>query len=544
MQQAVTKEDTPTPLAVSPSYLLEMARPESRIRVEFNGTVIAESARTIRVREARLLPVYYFPREDVNMALLESTDHDSHCPFKGRASYWTVKAAGRTATDAAWSYEDPLEDARDIKDYIAFYWNRMDHWFEDGKEIFAPERDPSPGHMNPLRDWLIQEAWDTKSTPELMEKLTRCLVENGLPISRFRLIIRTLHPLLAARAYSWSHDTDELEEYLAPYSMLESSEYLDSPFAAIIDGASGLRRRLDIDNPQLDYPILADLKADGCTDYVAMPMTFSDGQINVISLTTKQPGGFSKDDLGNLYEILPLLSRLFESHYLRRTAVTLLDTYLGKQTGRRVLDGHIQRGDGDNLHAIIWFCDLRNSTPLSESMAREDYLAMLNDFLEAMSTPVLENGGEVLRYIGDAALSIFPIQGDVGLAAPAAAQAAAKAAREAVARMVTLNAQRVEDGRDPIGYGIGLHLGDVMYGNIGAPERLEFTVIGAAANEAARIEALTKTLGEPVLMSERFNQCFPSKLQSLGRHGLRGVSNEQEVFTFPPAKKIGDGKNP
>lgn len=532
MQQAVTNEAILTPPAPASTYLLEMAEQKNRIRVEFNGQVVADSIRTIRVREARLLPVYYFPREDVNMALLEASDHDSHCPFKGRANYWTVKTGDRTATDAAWSYETPLDEAQDIEGYVAFYWNRMDHWYEDGVEIFAPRRDPAPAHTNPLRDWLINEAWDTKSTPELMEKLTRCLVEHGVPISRFRLIIRTLHPLLAARAYSWSNETDELEEYLAPYSMLETSEYLDSPFAAIIDGASGLRRRLDIENPQLDYPILADLKEEGCTDYVAMPMTFSDGQINVISLTTKVPGGFSTDDLGNLYEIMPLVSRLFEAHYLRRTAVTLLDTYLGEQTGRRVLDGHIKRGDGDNLHAIIWFCDLRNSTALSETMAREDYLAMLNDFLEAMAGSVLDNGGEVLRYIGDAALAIFPIQGDIGLAAPAAAQTAAKAAKDAVDRMAALNAQRVEEGQNPIGYGIGLHLGDVMYGNIGAPERLEFTVIGAAANEAARIEGLTKILGEPVLMSERFNQCFPSKLRSLGSHNLRGVESEQEVFTF------------
>ena len=242
---------------------------------------------------------------------------------------------------------------------------------------------------------------------------------------------------------------------------------------------------------------------------------------------------FSTDDLGHIYEIIPVLSRMVEMHYVRRTAKTLLDTYLGKLTGHRVLEGHIKRGDGENIHAVIWFCDLRNSTPLSETMGREDFLDMLNSFLEVMADAVLEQGGEVLRYIGDAALAIFPIADDEQGSHCVATVQAITAAKNAIEGMVDVNAARAERGENQIGFGIGLHLGDVTYGNIGSPSRLEFTVIGAAANEAARIESLTKELHKPVLMSKSFHNCLTNELTSLGKHSLRGVEGEQEIFTLP-----------
>jgi adenylate cyclase len=198
-----------------------------------------------------------------------------------------------------------------------------------------------------------------------------------------------------------------------------------------------------------------------------------------------------------------------------------------------VLDGLIKRGDGDNIHAVIWFCDLRNSTPLSETMGRDDFLVMLNGFLEVMADAVLEQGGEVLRYIGDAALAIFPIAEDQQGSHSVATVQAIQAAKNAIKRMHDLNGERAERGENEIGFGIGLHLGDVTYGNIGSPSRLEFTVIGAAANEAARIESLTKTLHKPVLMSESFHDSLADDLTSLGKHSLRGVAGEQEIFTLP-----------
>jgi len=219
------------------------------------------------------------------------------------------------------------------------------------------------------------------------------------------------------------------------------------------------------------------------------------------------------------------LARIAEIYAHMRKAHNVLDAYLGRQAGEKVLAGQIRRGDGQDIHAVIWFCDLRDSTPLADSMSRQDFLRLLNDYFECVLGPVMERGGEVLRFIGDAALAIFPIGTQpVG---EACAQAVA-AAKEAISRMQKLNQGRAVALR----FGIGLHLGDVMYGNIGTPSRIEFTVIGAAANEAARIESLCKVLKVPLIASEKVvKHLSRGEWKSLGRHALRGVGNEMELFT-------------
>jgi adenylate cyclase len=214
-------------------------------------------------------------------------------------------------------------------------------------------------------------------------------------------------------------------------------------------------------------------------------------------------------------------------HAARRTATALLETYLGRHTGERVLKGLVKHGDGEHIHAVIWFCDFRDSTPLSKSMGRQAYLRQLNRFFYCMAGAVLEAGGEVLRYIGDAVLAIFPIQQN-----PAeACERAVRAARLAASRIAEMNERH--QGRAPLRYGIGLHLGTVTYGNIGVPQRLEFTVIGAAANEAARVESMTKELKKPVLTSAAFAGAYPGNLVSLGKHALKGLDGEHELFTLP-----------
>lgn len=227
------------------------------------------------------------------------------------------------------------------------------------------------------------------------------------------------------------------------------------------------------------------------------------------------------------------LARIAEIFAWQRTAHNLLDTYLGHGTGGRVLAGAIHRGDVERIRAVIWFCDLRNSTPLAEKLGGEGFLKVLNDYLEAVAGAVILNGGEILRYIGDAALAIFPI-GDArgSFTLEQACTRATNAARDAIARMADLNQRYVDSGSGPISYGIGMHVGDVLYGNIGTGNRLEFTVIGAAANEAARIEAQCKTLGVPLVVSARVAEIRPANWHSLGRHALRGVSDQVELFTL------------
>jgi adenylate cyclase len=262
-------------------------------------------------------------------------------------------------------------------------------------------------------------------------------------------------------------------------------------------------------------------------------MTFSDGTINVVSLSSDRAGGFSTADLGHVYEILAVLGRLYEAHAMRRTAVDLLDTYLGRHAGERVLQGRIKRGDGENIRAVIWFCDLRESTALSRALDRQQFLDTLNEYFDCMAGAVLRSGGQVLRFVGDAALAIFPIAGgDGGMSADEAREAALEAALEAARNVDAVNQKRARAGRAPIGYGVGLHVGEVTYGNIGTSSRLEFTVVGEAANMASRVEALCKDLAEPILVSAEFARTAPRRFVSVGRHQLKGIDEPQEIFTL------------
>ena len=413
--------------------------------------------------------------------------------------------------------------------------------------IADSERPPPPAQAawcaNPFVEWLLVDGSQVTDPAGLVKGLADRMVEAGIALTRMRATIRTLHPQVIGVNYTWFRATGEVQEYQAPHSIVQTDQFLMSPYAAIFQGAGGMRRRLDLPGEKLDYPILEDLRSEGMTDYCAMPLVFSDGTINAITFAADRPGGFTTRELERIYEMLPVLSRAFELFPMRRTARTLLDTYLGKYTGARVLDGLIKRGDGEDIHAVIWFCDLRESTKLAESMSREAFLGFLNDFFDCMAGAVLDQGGEVLRFIGDAALAIFPIieeSADTGRDACTryeACRMALAAARDAMRRIEELNGERTERGEPPLRYGIGLHIGDVTYGNIGVPQRLEFTVIGAAANETARLENLCKTLDFPIIVSARFAGFFPGELMSLGRHDLRGVAVPQEVFTLPELRR-------
>ena len=526
-----TAAETPA-LGPRAGYRLTLEPGRRRIRADFGGETIAESDRVLVMHETRLPPVYYFPRDDVRMDLLRKTEHRTHCPFKGNASYWTLEAGGRTAKNAVWGYEEPYDEAEGVRDCVAFFWGAMDAWFEDGTAARQPVFTDTNDGENPFVDWLVTRAWTASSSERLVEDLVRCLIEAGMPVSRLRIVIRTLHPHLFAMTYGWNEDANEVAVWKAPHTMLLSDDYQDSPFAAIINGEGGVRRRLEGPDPKLDYPVLEELRAEGATDYVAMPMRFSDGQLNVISMSSRTPGGFTVRDLGRLYEVLPLLSRLFEIQALKTNASTLLGTYLGRNTGQRVLDGLIKRGDGETIHAVIWFSDLRNSTPMSEKLPSEAYLGMLNDFFDCMVGAITESGGEVLKFIGDAVLAIFPIaySGGTSLEACERAMAAVRSARDRIQRV---NRQRGEEELPVLEFSVALHRGDVTYGNIGSAERLDFTVIGAPANQTARIQELCKVLNVPVLISAAFAERFTGDLVSLGRHGLKGVNKLIEILTLP-----------
>ena len=532
MAQLVEADATESRGEVRSGYRVILKPADHRIQAMYRGQTIADSSHVLVMRETRLPPIFYFPRTDVHMELLAKTDHRTHCPFKGDASYWTLEVGEETAENAAWSYEDPYDEASDVKEYVAFMWDAVDTWLVDDRQIVDQPRDDTPAKANPFVDWLVQRAWQSKSLQDAVQQLADVLVENGFPLFRLRLLIRTLNPQLFGLAYTWQPDADEITEFQISHEGLQSPQYLNSPFALIIDGQGGVRRRLEGSAPRLDFPILEELLNEGATDYVAMPLRFSDGLINIITLVSDAPGGFSTDNLGRLYEVLPSLGRQLETHAQRVSSLTLLRTYLGKSAGERVMSGLVRRGDGEELHAVIWFSDLRNSTNLADSLSRGDYLATLNQYFDSVAGAVIEHGGEVLKFIGDAVLAIFAID-EPDDPHPEACARALLAVRDAQERIKYVNHDRETRDEPPLAFGTGLHRGNITYGNIGTTKRLDFTVIGPAVNEAARIEDLCKSLSQPVLTSSAFAKSVPGGLRSLGQHSLRGVRAREEIFALP-----------
>jgi len=379
--------------------------------------------------------------------------------------------------------------------------------------------------VRPLLDWLLGPRAPGRTPEEAFGDLCRALRERGIAIYRVGLFVRTLHPNVAGRAYFWHEDRDQVEVDSADHSWFATEDHLKSPIHAVWTMNAETRRRLADPTCPMDYPVLADLRAEGATDYVAVPLRFLSGEIHVASFASRRPGGFRDAELAALRTVLPYFTRVVEIYGLMRKARNILDAYLGPNAGAKVLAGQIKRGDGEDIHAVIWFCDLRDSTALADSMSRRDFLSILNEYFECTLEPVLQRKGEVLRFIGDAALAIFPIHGRPREACAAAVEAA----REALARMEKANKKRPL----PLRFGIGLHLGELTYGNIGTPGRIEFTVIGAAANEAARIESLCKQLEVELLVSEHVARVLPIGWRSMGSHTLRGVGDKIELFTLP-----------
>jgi len=379
----------------------------------------------------------------------------------------------------------------------------------------------------PVVDWLMHKGRHLPARDAVVREICERVRAAGLPIERVAFFFYALHPQYFGVALYW--DGEKVTTRAGDHDFLLTDEYRDSPAARISAGERTIRRRLDVAEDRLDFPFLRELKAAGLTDYVIAEVLFSDGTRNAVSLSTRQAGGFTDHDIAEIEKLLHPFALVMEMHSGRELARTLLETYLGRISGSRVLDGQIRRGDGQSIDAVIWFSDLRDSTPLSAALGEQGFLALLNDYFAATAGAVLAHGGEVLRFIGDASLAVFPTAGEPG----AACERAAQAARDARARVGAANAARRSAGLPGFACGVGLHLGRVHYGNIGVPERLEFSVIGAAANKAARIEALCKETGADVVLSGSVAAHLAAPCRSLGRHALRGIADAEEVFALP-----------
>lgn len=374
-----------------------------------------------------------------------------------------------------------------------------------------------------LPQWMLTEGRFEATLEGLFGKAIARIEGAGLPLLRCGLHIPVLHPQLLAVSVHWWRGRP-IERVDRPrVADWESAGFNTSPMAVV--RRTGLPVRPDVASDQ--FPILADLRAQGATDYYVQPLIFSDRNVGgTVTWCTDRPGGFSASEIEGLDTLAQALALVCELRTLRGLTSTLLDTYIGRTAGRRVLAGTIERGSGELLEAVVWYCDLRNFTARSEAGPQSAVISLLNDYFEAMAGAVQAQGGEVLKFIGDAMLAIFPIEGDEG----AACRAALTAARAAAERMAELDQRVRAAGGAPVGYGVALHLGAVTYGNIGAPDRLDFTVIGPAVNQASRVEGLCRDLGRSFLMTTAVAAHVPDGVELLGSFALRGIDEPQQIW--------------
>jgi adenylate cyclase len=377
--------------------------------------------------------------------------------------------------------------------------------------------------------WLTHDTRDERFIDNIFAELCVRLQRAGIPVKRASLHLLIYHPQWLGARIVWAEGMREAELARFDYDVRERSEYIDSPGKEIHEGATEVRENLERDPSQgRKHAVFEEMRAQGLTDYVAWPLYHTLGKRHMVTFATDQPGGFTDTHIAALLKLLPVLSLVSEIRMKNRLARTLLETYVGSHAGELILAGATTRGSGTTVRAAIMICDLRDFTRISDNWPRDDVIDLLNDYFDAISEPIARHGGEILKFMGDGLLAIFP------LSQPSACASLLHAVTDARQAMVAVNERNIEAGRAPLNYGIGVHVGDVMYGNIGSRSRLDFTVIGPAVNMASRLEALTKQLGRKVLLSRAFADFVERDfdLERVGEYPVRGFSDPIELFAY------------
>ncbi len=393
-----------------------------------------------------------------------------------------------------------------------------------------PNIDPLTTHSDfDVVHWLTTDTRDERFIDNIFAELCVRLQRAGIPITRATLQFRINHPQWLGARIMWADGMREAEIARVDYDVTERSEYIGSPANEIHDGAIEVRENLERD-PSLGrkHALYDEMRAKGLTDYVAWPLYHTLGKRHIVTFATQRPKGFDDAHISGLLKLLPALALVSEIRVKNRLARTLLETYVGSHASEHILAGAIRRGSGMTVRAAIMICDLRDFTRISDNWPRDFVIDLLNSYFDAMSEPIARHGGEILKFIGDGLLAIFP------LSEPSACANLLHAVAEARRAMVDLNEKNSGAGRAPLNYGIGVHVGDVMYGNIGSRTRLDFTVIGPAVNMASRLEALTKQLGRTVLLSRSFADFVKSDfdLERVGEYPVRGFNDPIELFAY------------
>ena len=361
----------------------------------------------------------------------------------------------------------------------------------------------------------------------MMMQTCERLVAAGLPLWRVGVFVQTLHPDVFGRNFVWRPGA-EVVMGTASFDVTDSPEFLSSPLRLLFETGQEVRFRLD-DPRSRSFPFFEDMRGEGVTDYIALPLRFVDGKIHASSWTTKQPGGFTDAQLDGLRMVVPPLARLIEVIGLRRTATTLLDTYVGNRAGERILAGQIRRGHAETMQAAIWLSDLRGFTALSDRLPPETMVKLLNAYFDCQVGPILGHGGEVLKFMGDGLLAVFPIAAD-GTDSAAVCARMLEAVQESRGNVAAMRYAEGNHVIDSFRFGVALHLGQVLYGNIGGGNRLDFTCIGPAINLAARLEKIAGKLGRTVVASQAFADLNKDGWHDLGEFPIAGFAKAEHVY--------------
>jgi adenylate cyclase len=398
-----------------------------------------------------------------------------------------------------------------------------------------------------LHVWAVRQGLLGTAAPELFDGFCRGLVAAGLPVWRASAAMRTLHPQWGGYSYIWCSGIDGVEAAQFERGDEHRQNWLTSPFAYLMAQAQArrsggnpwlhLRRRLAGPEARLDFPVLKELAAAGATDYFAQIVRFgpegdaSRGTGIAYSFATDRRDGFGENDLVLLRAVLPAVSLAMMTHAGHTIASGLLQAYLGGDAGRRVHAGAVERGSVESIRAVLWFADMRGFTAIADNTPGLEVIELLDEVFETLTAALRSRGGQVLKFMGDGMLAIFPLAAEREAETCRAAIAAATEAMHALDR---LNRTRREQGKPAAEVDLALHIGEVFYGNVGAADRLDFTVIGPAVNEAARIETLCQPLGRRVLVSAEFAAVVGpgNGLDHLGHHRLRGVRKPRAIYSL------------
>lgn len=383
--------------------------------------------------------------------------------------------------------------------------------------------------------WILHAEARHLSSRDFIAQLVERLHREGFPVARLVFTLRTMHPEVWLESVRWSRSAGAYLHH-RPHTFEQEPLFSQSPVVRMYAGESGFRCRLNEALEPGAYPILFELKEEGHTDYLIAPLELAPNFWSYVSCSTDAPDGFSEANLALWEQLLPSLAATVADKSNRLAMSSLLDTYIGVKASQYVRGGQFRRGDRESLDAVIWFCDLRGFTAFADANPPELVLARLDRYFDLVGSTLGKYGGEILKFIGDAILAIFPVDTLVG--EQSAAETGLRAAREVTERL----AETSSDPGGALHLSIGLHAGKVTFGNVGTARRLDFTVIGGPVNEAARIEALCKPLHHSVLFSARIAKHATSEhIMFVGTHALRGVCTDHRLFTFAPDAKIETG---